>query len=416
MNWPDAPNDLPLGDDRFASAVERPGDRESLAEALGRLAAEGGAIYPQGGRTAIECGGVPDRPGVVVDTTGMARVVDYPAADMTITIEAGISLGELQQTLAAEGQRLTMEAPHTDRATIGGIFATDSSGPRRFGLGRPRDQIIGITFATSKGELIKGGGRVVKNVAGYDFPKLLTGSMGSLGVIVELTLKTRPRPETSAIVWSSWANAGSIDAVLGALNTSKSRPVAVELLNGPAAEAVARSSGLELPGGGVVLAVGLEGTHEVVSWQIDVLNGELDGASNRVAVREGEADRLWLALVEHLATASVLAFKATLLPSMISGFVDAIDPGRWEVQGHAGNGIVWGHSRPHGPVDALAGDVLRLRERAIAAEGNLTLPRCPTDLKGSLGVWGVPRGDWELARLVKRALDPSGAMNPGRFV
>ena len=416
MNWPDAPNDLPLGDARYASAVERPNDRDSLAEALGRLAAEGSAIYPQGGRTSIESGGVPDRPGTVVDTTGLDRVVDYPAADMTITVEAGITLERLQEVLAAEGQRLTLEAPHPDRATIGGIFATDSSGPRRFGLGRPRDQIIGIAFASTTGELIKGGGRVVKNVAGYDFPRLLTGSMGSLGVLAELTLKTRPRPEASAIVWSSWSSSEAVESVLGALNTSRARPVAVELLNGPAASAIAQASALDLPAGGAVLAIGLEGTAEVVSWQVDALGGELAGDSDRVPVRDEDADRLWAALVDSPATGTAMAFKATLLPSALPGFVGGIDPGRWAVQCHAGNGIVWGLSRPEVPVGDLADDVGRLRERAIDAEGNLILPRCPTDRKAGLGVWGAPRGDWELARMVKRALDPAGAMNPGRFL
>ncbi|RUL89695.1 FAD-binding oxidoreductase [Tautonia sociabilis] len=426
MNWPDSPNDTPLGDGRFASAVERPTDRQELADALGRLAAEGIGLYPQGGRTALECGGIPARPGVAIDVTGLSRVVDYPAADMTITVEAGLTLAELQRTLGAQGQRLPLEAPAADLATIGGVFATDSSGPRRFGNGRPRDLIIGVAFASSKGELVKGGGRVVKNVAGYDLPKLLTGSMGSLGVIVELTLKTRPRPEATALCWSTWPGMEPLEEVLGVLNTSRTRPVALELLNGPAAEAVARRSGLDLPAGGVVLAVGLEGTETLVSWQLDVLEAELGGASGLVPVRGSDADRLWGALTDHPAgglalggegeASSALSFKANLLPSSVVAFVESIDPGRWEVQSHAGNGIVWGLGRPGIEVDRLAEDVTRLREAAVSAGGNLILPRCPTDRKPSLGIWGAPRGDWELARMVKRAIDPAGAMNPGRFL
>ena len=103
-------------------------------------------------------------------------------------------------------QRLLVDAPFPDRATLGGIYATNTSGPRRFGAGRPRDQIIGVSFVTSEGVVVKGGGRVVKNVAGYDFPKLLTGSLGTLGIITQLTLKVRPIPEKSAIAWVCFRN------------------------------------------------------------------------------------------------------------------------------------------------------------------------------------------------------------------
>src|SRR6185312_5868323 len=124
----------------------------------------------------------------------------YPAADMTITVEAGITLAALGAVLAEQHQRLQIDAPDPDRATLGGVFATNTRGPRSFGLGRPRDQIIGVAFVTSDGELVKGGGRVVKNVAGYDFPRLLTGSLGTLGIIAQMTLKVRPMPEASELV------------------------------------------------------------------------------------------------------------------------------------------------------------------------------------------------------------------------
>src|SRR5690606_22049099 len=159
------------------------------------------------------------------------------------------------------------------------------------------------------------------NVAGYDFPKLLTGSMGSLGVIVELTLKTRPRPEATAILWTTWPGADRVDSALGILNTSRSRPVAVELLNGPAAEAIARSAGLDLPTGGAVLAVGVEGAADVVTWQLDVLGDELKGAGDRAALRDGEAGRAWDALTDHPASESAMTFKANLRPSALAGLV-----------------------------------------------------------------------------------------------
>lgn len=415
MHWPDPPTDHPLGDGRSATAADRPETREALAEAIGRRVGEGLAIYPQGGRTALDYGNPPARPGVAVDLTALDRVVDFPAADMTITVEAGLTLSALQGALAEAGQRLPLEAPEADRATLGGIFATDTSGPRRLGFGRPRDLVLGVTFATSAGELVKGGGRVVKNVAGYDFPRLLTGSMGTLGAIVELTLKTRPKPGRSAIAWSAFRSLDPIASALDRLNTSATRPVALELLNGPAARAVAEGSGLDLPVGDWVLAVGFEGTAEAVSWQLDRLGPELpDGPIGRSDV--DDPDPLWRSLVDRQAAAgSSLAIKANLRPSALPGFVAALDPGRWSIQCHAGNGIVRASLLDGDP--AALGPVLdRLRDLAAAADGGLILPRCPTDLKPSLNVWGRPRPDRALARRVMQALDPAGAMNPGRFL
>ncbi len=139
-------------------------------------------------------------------------MIEYPAADMTITVEAGITLAALQDVLASQNQRLLIDAPHPDRATLGGIFATNTCGPRRFGHGRPRDQIIGVGFVTADGEFVKGGGRVVKNVAGYDFPRLLTGSMGTLGILDRADAQGPPDARSLDLVWVPFANPETIAA------------------------------------------------------------------------------------------------------------------------------------------------------------------------------------------------------------
>src|SRR5262245_50095288 len=180
-SWPDPPTHIPLGDGRCASTLERPESLDALREAIARSAQKGLAIYAQGGRSALDYGGVPALPGVALDTTALNQVIDYPAADMTITVQAGITVSRLQSLLAEQNQRLPLDVPQSERATLGGLYATNVTGPRRFGAGRPRDMILGVSFVTSAGEDVKGGGRVVKNVAGYDFPRLLTGSMGTLG-------------------------------------------------------------------------------------------------------------------------------------------------------------------------------------------------------------------------------------------
>ena len=220
----DLPPGGPIGDGRSALADFRPEDVNALRSLVRDQIAQSRAIYPRGGGTAMDYGGVPRRPGVAVNTRSINRLIDYPSADMTITIEAGMALSELRAILAGQHQRLLVNAPLPDRATLGGIYATNTCGSRRFGAGRPRDQIIGVSFVTSAGEVVKGGGRVVKNVAGYDFPKLLTGSMGTLGIITQLTLKVRPIPEASAIAWSPLAGPNEAAERLDRLNHSDARP------------------------------------------------------------------------------------------------------------------------------------------------------------------------------------------------
>ena len=240
----DVPAGGSIGDGRSALADFRPEDVEPLRELVREQVAQGRSIYPRGGGTALDYGGIPRRPGVAIDTRSINRLIDYPFADMTITVQAGMTLSALRAILAEQRQRVLVDAPEPDRATLGGIYATNTTGSRRFGAGRPRDQIIGVSFVTSDGAEVKGGGRVVKNVAGYDFPKLLTGSMGTLGIITQLTLKVRPIPEASAIAWLPLTGPIAAAEQLERLNTSATRPIALDLLNATAARAIGQELGL----------------------------------------------------------------------------------------------------------------------------------------------------------------------------
>jgi glycolate oxidase FAD binding subunit len=321
----------------------------------------------------------------------------------------------LQAVLGEKGQRLPLDAPSPEKATLGGIFATNASGPRRFGAGRPRDLILGVSFVKADGAEVKGGGRVVKNVAGYDLPKLLTGSLGSLGIMTRMTLKTRPKPELSALAWVRFAQAAEAAEALDRLNTSRTRPMALELWNGPASEEL--GAVVNLPPSEWVLVVGLEDNAESVRWQVGALGEEV--GRERVSVLEGdEAEPLWSAMADAQEySPGGLAFLANLRPSAVMGFVDRLDPERWSVQVHAGNGIVRGHRRVEdGDLGRMEQEIKNLRRHAVEDGGNLTLPLCPTEWKERLGVWGEPRADWEMMRRIKGALDPDRVMNPGRFV
>ncbi|MBX6314058.1 MAG: FAD-binding oxidoreductase [Isosphaeraceae bacterium] len=419
MNWngPDLPGGSPLGDGRFALATDRPETIEALREAVSQRVAEGYALYPQGGGTALDYGGIPRRPGVAIQTRSLARVIDYPAADMTITVEAGMTLTELRQVLAEANQRLPLDAPQPDRATLGGIFATNTSGPRRYGAGRPRDMIIGVGFVTADGALVKGGGRVVKNVAGYDLPKLLTGSLGTLGILAQMTLKVRPRPEASALVLVPFDDASALDEALTGLNTSGTRPMALDVLNESALPWLGTVSGPELPRAAWLLAIGYEDNAAAVAWQVDRVLEELRPSREAVILRDDQAEPCWTGLAELQDRGSGrLSFVASLRPSMVVSFLRGLDSAHWAIQAHAGNGIIRGFASEEIPDEVLIATIDRLRAEAVRQAGNLTLPRCPTAWKERLQVWGAPRPDWALCEKVKQALDPQGVMNPGRFV
>jgi len=392
----------------------RPPQVEALCQTVGEHVALGHAIYPQGGKTSLDYGRAPARPGVAIDTTPISRLIDYPFADMTITVQAGMTLSALRQILAEHHQRVLVDAPFPDRATLGGIYATSTTGPRRYAAGRPRDQIVGVSFVTSGGVEVKGGGRVVKNVAGYDFPKLLTGSLGTLGIITQMTLKVRPIPEASAIVWVPFWNLKTLASTLDDLNTSGTRPIALELLNSAGARTVGH--GLGLPTGQGILAIGYEDSTASVRWQLDRLRGEL--GRNDFAVVDGvEAEPLWKALTEFQAVhPGPVSFVANLRPSSVMSFVERLDPEGWSVQAHAGNGIVRAHALGDWSLEKTAQQIDKHRGLATQEGGNLILSRCPTGWKDRLRVWGEPRGDWRIGERVRAALDPHAAMNPGRFV
>ena len=395
------------------TATVRPETVEDLEAVVARLVAEGQAIYPRGGGCSLNYGGSPTLPGTAVDTTALSQVVDYPAADMTITVEAGITLAALQATLAEHGQRLQVDPPQADRATLGGVFATRSTGPRRFGLGGPRDQVLGVRFVAASGLEIKGGGRVVKNVAGYDLPKLLTGSMGTLGVIAELTMKVRPLPESTALAISSPPDAAALDQALTILNTSKTRPVAVELLNAKAARAL---GGAVADGTGPWrLLIGYEASGQSIEWQLGALKTELTGHLRMF--RDAESTPIWKGLEELPAAAlGDVSIVASTRASAVPRLAATLDESGWTVHAHAASGIVRAQ-KAAGPsdLDAIATEVARLRASASIAGGSLVVARCLRPWKPILRVWGDPRPDWPLMARLKAALDPLGLMNPGRF-
>lgn len=395
-----------------------PASAFELGEIVRHACSEGQALYPLGGRTALDFGLPPSRPGVAVALQGLNQVIDYPARDMTITAQAGIRVGDLQQLLASEQQRLPVDVPRADAATLGGILATNTSGPRRYGYGTLRDYVIGISVINDKGEEIKAGGRVVKNVAGYDLCKLFIGSLGTLGVITHVTLKLRPRPEETALVILSCPEDG-LDAVLDKLHASQTRPAILDLLNPAAVGLLNRHAGAGLAEDRWAAIVAYEDNAAAVQWQVQQLIKEVRLAYPLEA-RVGEPSLpLCQALVEFPNTGdSGLTFQVALLPSATANFCRRASalPEAPCLHAHAGNGIVIGHVRAGLTKESAAAMLKRLRELAATGQGHVIIRRCPSAWKDAALVWGPPRGDYWLMRKVKEQLDPQRLFNPGRFV
>jgi glycolate oxidase FAD binding subunit len=409
-----------LIDDFGPLPIRAPQSVADLGDAVRQAAAEGLVIYPLGGGTMLGLGLPPTRDGIALATTHLDRVIDYPARDMTVTVETGITLTRLQALLATEHQRLPIDVPCADRATLGGALAANVSGPRRYGFGTLRDYVIGISLVNDEGLETKAGGRVVKNVAGYDLCKLYVGSLGTLGIITQVTLKLRPRPEEQALVTIGCAD-DAVASLLDTLHRTRTRPVCVDLLNQAAARAVNAMAATVLPDAPWLVVAGFEDNREAVSWQVQQLIKEVSPLySAALNVLAGAASEpLWQGLVELPAWPGTgLTFRANLLPEGTAAFCRraAGQPEEMLIQAHAGNGLVVGHLPRGVGAGRAAGLIKELLDAAVAARGNLVVPRCPAAWKKELPVWGAPRGDAWLMRRVKEALDPHGLFNPGRFV
>jgi glycolate oxidase FAD binding subunit len=407
-----------LIDDFGPLPVVRPQSEAEVGDLVRRAAAEGHALYPLGGQTMLDVGIPPARSGWAVDLRSLARVIDYPARDMTITVQAGITLAELQALLATENQRLPIDVPRPGQATIGGAMAVNVSGPRRLGFGTLRDYVIGISTVNDEGQVVKAGGRVVKNVAGYDLCKLHVGALGTLGIISQVSLKLRPLLGGRALV-SFGCESAALGRLLDQLYQTRTRPVCLDVLNTAAVGVVARAAGVNLPEAPWLVAVGFEDNADAVGWQVRRLLEELaPGDIHGLEARAGEASApLWRSLVEHTAVGPLI-FKANLLPQAVEAFCQqaAMFAEPMRLHAHAGSGIVRGHLEGDLTLERAAAMLKELTDVAVRAEGNLVLTRCAVAWKRQLPVWGRERGDLWLMRRVKEQLDPRHLFNPGRFV
>jgi glycolate oxidase FAD binding subunit len=388
--------------------VERPSTVAELCAIVRRCADTKTAIYPVGGGTMLDFGMPPARPGIALSTTALSQIIDYPARDLTITVQAGITVKELQATLAKENQWLPIDIPET--ATIGGAIACDVSGPRRYGYGTLRDYVIGITVVNDRGEETHAGGRVVKNVAGYDFMKLHTGALGTLGVITQVTLKVKPKPEVRRCFFTGHSDGDFSDA-LGIMARTKTTPASITAMNhpGPHWREGRRDTKWHWH-----TIIGFDGTEDAVTWQADQLRLELHDSQPEFA-GPGDPHGVWVPEGERVCCFQTRVYDA--LVAQLCRVLGALDSNLrvWGSPGVGGIRVSLTDQK-RWPLSRVQQTLERLQRDFGDSGGGFIIEHCPTEWKKSLNIWGRPPADLALQKAVKRALDPQNLFNPGRFV
>jgi glycolate oxidase FAD binding subunit len=342
---------------------------------------------------------------LIVSTARLDRLVEHSAGDLVATAQAGMRLADLQRVVGAAGQRLALDPPQPE-ATVGGIVAANASGPRRLRFGSVRDLLIGIRVVLADGAVVRAGGKVVKNVAGYDLCKLFTGSLGTLGLIVEATFRLHPLPAAQRMVRVDVDSPEDAAAAVQALLQSSLVPSAIEL-RWPAAEG---------PG---TLAVLFEGLEAGVEAQAATAAGLAGRHGRTVVLDEAAAERLWREVTLEPVPAGEIRLKVSFLPSELAAVMRAVfETGvRYALPpraaGSAGHGIVF-VDLPAADASAQADAIGTLRRRLRGA--SVVVLEAPRPVKALVDVWPDPGDALPLMRRVKERFDPAGILSPGRFV
>ncbi|MSP37014.1 MAG: FAD-binding oxidoreductase [Deltaproteobacteria bacterium] len=389
-------------DGKVPALICQPVSAEQLAVALRICNSVRAAVIPWGGGTAMALGNPPRQADVVIATTQLNRLIEHDAANLTVTVQSGMTLNALQAELTKQKQFAPFDAPFPERATLGGIVAANLYGPRRSSWGAVRDLVIGMKVALASGEQIKAGGKVVKNVAGYDMCKLFTGSLGTLGIITELTMRVAPIPEHSASAVAQ-GSLKQVEELADAINNSKLLPAALFL----------RGDGEK----NWQLAVSFEGFAETVARQLR----EVDSMAQQLGMRSESlpaqsAQHLWQDLRDLPFAAEQLAFRLTIPRKSLKAMIRARENSQTATTVIAADmalGIIWFA----GPANrAFAGEFSRLIELARQERGYAVMFAAPAALKQGVEVWGPTPPAFALMREIKQKFDPQTILNPGRFV
>ena len=376
----------------------QPANVDEVAHALARASRAKLRVAVHGGGTKGGWGPTPPPADVGISMRQLDAVVAHRYGDLTATVQAGATLAAVNRELARHGQWIPLDPPSPDRATIGGIVATNDAGPRRHRYGTPRDLIIGIDIVRIDGTAAKSGGIVVKNVAGYDLGRLMTGSFGSLAVITSATFKLYPIPPASRTLVIDVAEDARLDAILSTLTASQLTPTAIELETNPL-RLLVRFESIE--------AAATEQARQAAR------TAESNGAGTTIVAGADETS-LWEAHERRAWEGDGAVIKLTLLPSDLSATLAwlASTGEAWEMIGRAGVGALL--LRVDGDAAVQARVLKDLRARFAPGRGSAVLVRGSEVLKALVDVWGPPGDSLPLMRAVKQQFDPDRLLNPGR--
>ena len=381
--------------------VAEPGNERQLASVLSLANEAGMAVVPRGGGTKLDWGNRPKRADLILSTARLNRIVEHVWADLTVTAEAGCTLQSLQKTLAQHGQRLAFDGLWPERATIGGVLSTNDSGALRLRFGALRDLIIGVTIALADGTLASSGGKVVKNVAGYDLPKLVTGAFGTLGVITRAVFRLHPQPRAAKTFSFAAENFPAMQQHILAIQDSQLAHTSLQI----------RCASGEIPAADILF--------EATDVGLAAQESHLQKLLNSERVDQSPEDK-WNARQDLWTspTAQTLLSKISLLPTDIAKTLQSLNSLcdarklSWRIVLQA-TGI--GMLRLDGDPAQLTAVVEDLRAQLQTRGGALVVLQCSPGLR-SVNVWGNLGDSVALMCAVKHQLDPKNILNPGRFV
>ena len=387
--------------------IIKPGSASEVVECLAVCSDADRAIVPAGLMTWLEGGNPLRRADVVLSLERMTRIIEYSPPDLTAVVEAGVTIGEFNSAAGSENQWLPLDPPGASSASLGAIAACASSGPLRFGFGTPRDYVIGLRLAHAGGIESKSGGKVVKNVAGYDMNKLYVGSYGTLAVITELTVKLRPVPEGDRTVLVTSTNEDSLQEIGLNLLTSEAQPASLFFTRGinfSLAETEGRSA----------LIVRFLDSEQAVSHQANLL-GQLVGSRGiAITLDEAEAGQVW----KTVADCDRLSANSLKLSVPLSKTIHFLGKTLSETDGviaaDLGTGIIrMGFNADDRTVIEI---IRRLRAEAVTVGGSLFVERAATVVRREADAWGGIGATGAIMRSIKARFDPKALLNPGRFV
>ena len=380
-----------------------------------RLASRAGwSVVPAGAATWLDAGNPLKRVTIIVSTRRLNQIIGHEPADLVATTQAGGTLDAFNQMLSQGGQWLPLDPPDDGRATIGGVVSTGLSGLQKCGYGPPRRYVIGMKVVLAQGTLVKVGGRVVKNVAGYDLCKLFTGSYGTLGIIVELTFKLRPRPAKEVTVLASGSIASLLEAAQSILKAPLF-PVGLELISASMAHTLNVDTHADNP----ALLARFAGPEQTVIYQAE---RAVSLSRNQAGIAEAETvpndEGLWRGLaVAPLNFAEAVIWRAMTRPTSLCTLIEEASKRGSDSLWQAG--IAEGRLRlidvSATETDQCVVQLERLRVQSQSIAGSLVLEAAPLEIKQRFDSWDDFGASKALMQRVKHQLDPNGILSLGRF-